>query len=266
MAQCLSFYTYCSSLAVNCYLYTDVKRTTPVSAGWVSDGTTNWTINSSGMITGTAACVYEYYAYRVAGTSYAYSVVITWRNCSDILQSVTLNNPGNNQFEYFIDCAMEGTVETNVYLGLNSISKSVYTIADRNNPTQCSSYNHPSSSTAYIMIWKDCNGNKQTQPFNEYIDAFNFCAQGSAVFQFSPSVTRTSNSCLPYGTFIQEVCYGPNLYYRYADGNGGTYEEFVEGNSITCGYNPYYCSCYGYDCDPYPNPCYYYNCSSCSQP
>jgi hypothetical protein len=57
MAQCLSFYTWCASLGVNCYLYTDIKRTTPVSAGWVSDGTTNWTINSSGMITSQAACV-----------------------------------------------------------------------------------------------------------------------------------------------------------------------------------------------------------------
>lgn len=56
MAQCLSFYTYCSSLGVGCYLYTDIKRTTTVSAGWVSDGTTNWSINSSGMITGVASC------------------------------------------------------------------------------------------------------------------------------------------------------------------------------------------------------------------
>jgi hypothetical protein len=41
---------------VGCYLYTDPKRTTTVGAGWVFDGTTNWVVNSSGMITGTAAC------------------------------------------------------------------------------------------------------------------------------------------------------------------------------------------------------------------
>ena len=61
MAQCLSFHTWCSSLGVNCYLYTDIKRTTTVPAGWVSDGTTNWSINSSGMITGQADCVEEPY-------------------------------------------------------------------------------------------------------------------------------------------------------------------------------------------------------------
>jgi hypothetical protein len=41
---------------VGCYLYTDPKRTTTVGAGWVFDGTTNWVVNSSGMITGTAPC------------------------------------------------------------------------------------------------------------------------------------------------------------------------------------------------------------------
>jgi hypothetical protein len=61
MAQCLSFHTWCSTLGTGCYLYTDIKRTTTVSAGWVSDGTTNWTINSSGMITGQADCVADPY-------------------------------------------------------------------------------------------------------------------------------------------------------------------------------------------------------------
>jgi hypothetical protein len=57
MAECLYFHTYCSTLGVGCYLYSDIKRTTPVSAGWVSDGATSWQINSSGMITSQAACV-----------------------------------------------------------------------------------------------------------------------------------------------------------------------------------------------------------------
>ena len=56
MAQCLSYFSYCSTLSVGCYLYTDPKRTTTVGAGWVFDGTTNWVVNSSGMITGTASC------------------------------------------------------------------------------------------------------------------------------------------------------------------------------------------------------------------
>jgi hypothetical protein len=87
MAQCLSFYTYCSSLGVNCYLYTNVKRTSTVAAGWVSDGTTNWTINSSGMITGQAACVVDpylscYYLEVTPGNSSSscYGYVDTYEN------------------------------------------------------------------------------------------------------------------------------------------------------------------------------------------
>jgi hypothetical protein len=56
MAQCLSYFSYCSTLSVGCYLYTNPKRTATVGAGWVFDGTTNWVVNSSGMITGTAPC------------------------------------------------------------------------------------------------------------------------------------------------------------------------------------------------------------------
>lgn len=56
MSYCVSFYTYCSSLSVGCYLYTDVKRTTTVSAGWVSDGTNVYSVNSAGMITAVNAC------------------------------------------------------------------------------------------------------------------------------------------------------------------------------------------------------------------
>ena len=56
MAQCLSYFSTCSTLSTGCYLYSNPKRTATVPAGWVFDGTTNWIINSSGMITGTVAC------------------------------------------------------------------------------------------------------------------------------------------------------------------------------------------------------------------
>lgn len=56
MAQCLSYFSTCSTLSTGCYLYSNPKRTATVPAGWVFDGTTNWIINSSGMITGTASC------------------------------------------------------------------------------------------------------------------------------------------------------------------------------------------------------------------
>ena len=59
MAQCLPFYSYCSTLTIGCYLYTDIKRTATVAAGWVSDGTTSYQVNSSGVIIATAACQFD---------------------------------------------------------------------------------------------------------------------------------------------------------------------------------------------------------------
>jgi hypothetical protein len=56
MAQCISFFSNCSSLGYGCYLYTDEKRTTTVGAGWISDGTNVYSVNSSGMITAVNAC------------------------------------------------------------------------------------------------------------------------------------------------------------------------------------------------------------------
>ena len=276
MAQCLSFYTWCSPLGVGCYLYTDVKRTTPVSAGWVSDGTTSWVINSSGMITGAAACSYNYYAYRLAVTSPVFSIFISWIDCSNNFQSINLYNPGNDLYEHIIDCAVEGSIYTNVYMG---IQRSVYAVADPTNPNQCTEYSYPTplydgSQNNNVMIWKNCNGDRQIQyfynPNSQFqpgpTSAFNFCARGSVVFQASPRVTKSSELCLPYGTYMGQTCIDCHLYNVYADGNGGTYNTIEELNSPTCecGFTDYYCSCYGYDCDPYPNPCYYYSCSSCT--
>ena len=128
MAQCLSFYTYCSSLSVGCYLYTNEKRTTTVSAGWVSNGTNVYSVNSSGMITTVTACA----------------------------------------------------------------------------------------------------------------------------------------SCPSYQTLLSTYCDGTTLYGTYADGYCGTFDEILEFNSNSCGYSSYYCTCYNYECDPYPNPCYYYGCYECA--
>ncbi len=38
------------------------------------------------------------------------------------------------------------------------------------------------------------------------------------------------------GTLIKTMCKGYNQYGAYADGNGGTYDELIEVNSLTCGY------------------------------
>lgn len=56
MAQCTQFFTYCSTLAVGCYLYTNIKRTATLSAGWVQYGANVYSVNSSGMITAITPC------------------------------------------------------------------------------------------------------------------------------------------------------------------------------------------------------------------
>jgi hypothetical protein len=38
------------------------------------------------------------------------------------------------------------------------------------------------------------------------------------------------------GTLVNTFCKGYDRYGNYADGNGGTYEELIETNSLTCGY------------------------------
>lgn len=51
------------------------------------------------------------------------------------------------------------------------------------------------------------------------------------------SVTINDTSLYPaYGTYITQYCSGYNLYYTYANGSGGTYNELQETNSASCGY------------------------------
>lgn len=282
MAQCLSFYTYCSSLGVNCYLYTDIKRTTPVSAGWVSDGTTNWTINSSGMITGTAACVYNYRAYRFGSNGSAGT--ISWTDCNGARQSVY--NTGAGNWEYIVPCALEGSITWNG--GSFGCYMSIGFPCDCSNLNTCKSYTITSSNTNGLgsILYVDCNGVTQQIVHPSNGSATTVCARQGSVWNFatndgighigSQGVTGytgggtrgivDNGNCLPYGTYMGQTCIDCHLYNVYADGNGGTYNTIEELNSPTCecGFYDYYCSCYGYDCDPYPNPCYYYSCSSCA--
>ena len=57
---------------------------------------------------------------------------------------------------------------------------------------------------------------------------------------YSPDGTiATFNDVISYptkGTLVNTFCKGYDRYGNYADGNGGTYEELIEINSLTCGY------------------------------
>lgn len=289
MAQCLSFYTWCSTLGVGCYLYTNIKRTTPVSAGWVSDGTTNWQVNSSGMITGSAACVYNYRAYSFGSNGYAGT--ISWVDCNGTTQSVY--NDGSGNWWYIVQCALEGSV---TWSSGNPNTQGCYMSigfpCDCTSLTTCENYTIVGSRTTGTGVgsieYIDCSGNRQLLTGITNGQTVTICARKGSIWnyanndyignilnqgvtQYTGGGTRgiTDNgTCLPYGTFINTICYGYDLYYIRANGSGGTYEEFIESNSTTCGYTGggpggYSCNC-GWGCEAFANPCYYYGCSTCS--
>lgn len=52
----ICLWSSCNPLAVNCYLYNDQAKTSPVVAGYYSDGDNCFTVNSSGMITAVSSC------------------------------------------------------------------------------------------------------------------------------------------------------------------------------------------------------------------
>lgn len=56
--------------------------------------------------------------------------------------------------------------------------------------------------------------------------------------QSTSSSTITYNEYTPSGTYISQFCSGFNLYYTYANGSGGTYNQLQQTNSPTCGYVP----------------------------
>lgn len=55
----MSKYSYCSTLAINCPVYNDIKRTSLYTNGYLSDGTTYYKTNSSGIIFETGTCPTE---------------------------------------------------------------------------------------------------------------------------------------------------------------------------------------------------------------
>lgn len=55
----------------------------------------------------------------------------------------------------------------------------------------------------------------------------------------SSTITISDTSqYIPAGTYISQYCSGYDLYYTYADGSGGTYDQLAQSNSPTCGYTP----------------------------
>ena len=60
----------------------------------------------------------------------------------------------------------------------------------------------------------------------------------TVVFNDVTTVVKDTPVYTERGTLIKTMCKGYDQYGVYADGNGGSYEELIETNSLTCGYVP----------------------------
>jgi len=65
-----TYYSSCSTLAVNCYVYWDAGLSDPAANAYLSNGTNCYTTNGSGMITSITACTTSYQVtfYAAAGS------------------------------------------------------------------------------------------------------------------------------------------------------------------------------------------------------
>jgi hypothetical protein len=253
MAQCLPFYSYCSSLTTGCYLYTDIKRTATVGPGWVSDGTTSYQVNFSGMIISTSNCVFNYRAYLLGSTGYAGTV--SWIDCNGVTQSVY--NTGAGNWHYVVPCALEGS-----FTWTNTNGSAYLDIGfpcDCNDINACHSYTITSSRTGQgtgSIWWVDCNGSLQVINGLPNGQTTTICARKGRIWNFSTNdgaghigsqgVTGYTGGgtrgivdngpCYPaYGEYLNSECVGCNLVAIRANGSGGSYQaEVIQYNTEAC--------------------------------
>jgi hypothetical protein len=253
MAQCLPFYSYCSSLTTGCYLYTDIKRTATVGPGWVSDGTTSYQINFSGMIISTSNCVFNYRAYLLGSNGTTGTVY--WKDCNGVTQSVY--NTGASNWNYVVPCALEGS-----FTWTNPNGSSYLSIGfpcDCNNINACHSYTITSSRTGQAtgsIWWVNCSGYLEVVNGLPNGQTMTLCARKGSVWNFSTNdgighigsqgVTGYTGGgtrgivdnglCHPAsGTYLYSQCVGCDLYAFRANGSGGSYQaEVLQYNTEAC--------------------------------
>jgi hypothetical protein len=254
MAQCLPFYSYCSSLTTGCYLYTNVKRTATVGAGWVSDGTTSYQVNSSGMIISTSNCVFNYRAFYLFSTGYAGTV--SWIDCNGTTQSNY--NYGGSGWSLVVSCALEGS-----FTWTNPNGSAYLNIGfpcDCNDINACHSYtitssrNNPQSPGSIYYV--NCNGAVNILNGPAFGQSVTVCARKGSVWNFatedsvghigSQGVTNYTGGgtrgivdngpCYPAsGTYLNSQCVGCDLYAFRANGTGGSYQaEVIQYNTEAC--------------------------------
>jgi hypothetical protein len=253
MAQCLPFYSYCSSLTTGCYLYTDIKRTATVGPGWVSDGTTSYQINFSGMIISTSNCVFNYRAYLLGSNGTTGTVY--WKDCNGVTQSVY--NTGASNWNYVVPCALEGSFTWTNPNGTSYLS--IGFPCDCNNINACHSYTITSSRTGQAtgsIWWVNCSGYLEVVNGLPNGQTMTLCARKGSVWNFSTNdgighigsqgVTGYTGGgtrgivdnglCHPAsGTYLYSQCVGCDLYAFRANGSGGSYQaEVIQYNTEAC--------------------------------
>jgi hypothetical protein len=255
MAQCLPFYSYCSSLTTGCYLYTNPKRTATVEAGWISDGTTSYQVNSSGMIIGTSNCVFNYRAYHLQSNGYAGTIY--WKDCNGTTQSEYNYGAG---WSTVVPCALEGSF---TYSGSANFGAymDIGFPCDCNNINTCESYTITSSRTGPgtgSVYYINCNGGWNNVAGPAYGQSITICARKGSVWNLATNdnIGQITNqgvtgytgggtrgivdngACYPaYGTYLNSQCVDCDLYAFRANGSGGSYQaEVLQYNTSACCY------------------------------
>lgn len=88
-----------------------------------------------------------------------------------------------------------------------------------------------------VELQKQAQNNLNT--FNTYTEVKRnvYNPDGTGIVFNDPAPTITTPPSYPTkGTLLNTLCKGYDSYGKYADGNGGSYEELIEKNSAVCGY------------------------------
>jgi hypothetical protein len=214
-----TYYSLTNSFAINTYLYTTSACTTPVNAGYYSQGANCLTVNSSGKITATGVCP-QYYFYDM--TDCTTSTAKVGRSTTDL---ATLGTPVAIIGTY--NCSLVHTdTGRHTYYEAYDYDLDTKTYVDNCSNAACVA---PPAYNTFSLTYNNgdfesnaCPGNPHNQgPNNYYTNNTSTIANGTVLY---------ANTSLASG---QEVADG---YYYY--GPSGNYYVVSGGNGILTDQTP----------------------------